>query len=219
MYTLYGGKYTRTMMLQMMMAEAGIEYKLIEIDMLKQQHRSPEYLAINPAGYIPAMITETGEVLHETHAIALYLVDRHGLEDFGPQVGEELRGSFLTGLFFMADDIEPILKMVFYPGEFVLEPGDSARMRQKSLQLLLERLQLIENRLQQNGPWYLGERFSFIDIVIAFWTATVEHYQAHDSLPAILQHKQRVAARPSLRPLFDEWESSVKEFRNLSSGE
>ena len=68
MYILYGGRFTRTLIVEMVMAEGDIAYELREIDIFKQQHRSPEFLAINPAGWVPAMITPEGETLHETPA-------------------------------------------------------------------------------------------------------------------------------------------------------
>ena len=57
MYVVYGGQYTRTGLVLMVLDEGGIPYELRELDMLNGEHRSPEFLAINPAGYVPAMCT------------------------------------------------------------------------------------------------------------------------------------------------------------------
>ena len=100
MYTLYGGKYTRALMVEMLMVEAGIPYDLVEIDIVNNAHRSAEFLALNPAGFIPALEIQKGSVIHETHAINLFLIDCHGLEQLGPQVADPLRGAFFKWAIF-----------------------------------------------------------------------------------------------------------------------
>ena len=47
-YILYGGRFTRALMVEMVMAEGDINYELREIDIVQKQHQSPEFLAINP---------------------------------------------------------------------------------------------------------------------------------------------------------------------------
>ena len=69
MYILYGGRFTRSLMVEMVLAEGNIDYQLREIDILKNEHRSTEFLKINPSGWVPALITAEGIALYETHAI------------------------------------------------------------------------------------------------------------------------------------------------------
>ena len=92
MYIVYGGRFTRTISVQMVLEEGDLRYELRELDILRGEHRSPEFLSINPAGYVPALITPEGQTLHETAAIVLYLADRHGLRDLAPGIDEAERG-------------------------------------------------------------------------------------------------------------------------------
>ena len=48
------------------MLEGEIDYQLREVDIVQQEHRSVEFLSINPAGHVPAMITPEGVTLYET---------------------------------------------------------------------------------------------------------------------------------------------------------
>ena len=57
MYILYGSEFTRALLVQWMLEEGGIEYELRKVDIFKDEHRTPEFLAINPAGYVPVLIT------------------------------------------------------------------------------------------------------------------------------------------------------------------
>ena len=50
MYILYGGDFTRAPLVQWVLEEGKIDYELRKIDILNGEHRSAEFLAINPAG-------------------------------------------------------------------------------------------------------------------------------------------------------------------------
>ena len=217
MYTLYGGKFTRAMIVQMVMAEGGIEYELREIDILRQQEQSPEYLAINPAGFVPAMAKADGEVLFETHAINLYLIDTHRLTQLAPMVDEPERGAFLSGLFFVCDDFEPILKRYFYPQRFVLRDEDAPEMRRQSLALAIERLAIIDRRMQQAGPYFLGERYSLVDLAVSYWAQDLMIDNDLDALPAIGHCLSLVRKRPAIAGLFERMVAQYDEYARLEA--
>ena len=118
-YLLYGGRFPRALIVEMVMAEGDINYELREIDIVQKQHQSPEFLAINPSGWVPALITPEGQTLYETHAINLYLAEKHQLAQIAPGISESERGLFLSGLFSICDDLEPVMKRYFYPHRYV----------------------------------------------------------------------------------------------------
>ncbi len=217
MYILYGGKYTRAMMVQMVMAEGEIDYELREIDILSRQEQSPQYREINPAGYVPAMAIPDGEVLFETHAINLYLVDTHRLTQLAPMVDEPGRGAFLSGLFFICDDFEPILKRYFYPHRFVLRDEDAPEMRRQSLALAIERLGVIDQRMRQQGPYYLGERYSLVDLAVSYWARDLMYDNELDSLPAIRHCLSLVRQRPAIAELFELMGIQYDEYAQLEA--
>ncbi|HSG29581.1 MAG TPA: glutathione S-transferase N-terminal domain-containing protein, partial [Candidatus Krumholzibacterium sp.] len=129
LYVLYGGPFTRACIVEMVMAEGDIAYELRVVDIVAEEHRSPDYLAVDPAGRVPVLITPEGSVLYETPAINLYLTERHGLRNLAPSPKEPERGVFLSGLFYLTDELEPILKRYFYPHRYALRPEDSPGMR------------------------------------------------------------------------------------------
>jgi glutathione S-transferase len=203
-YVLYGGRFTRALIVEMVLLEGAIPYELRAVDILREEHRSPEFLAVNPAGSVPALITPEGEVLHETPAINLYLAERHGLTRIAPRADEPMRGAFLNGLFYLADEFEPAMKRFYYPQRYVIRAEDAPLMKAQSLAAALQRLELIEGRLGEGGPYYLGDRFSLVDLTLAFWTANAAVAGALDPYPAIRRLTALTARRPRLRPKFDE---------------
>jgi glutathione S-transferase len=59
------------------LAEKGLPYESIPIDMGRQEHHSPGYLAMNPNGVVPALRLDNGESLYESSTICEYLDDLH----------------------------------------------------------------------------------------------------------------------------------------------
>src|SRR6185295_11144155 len=96
------------------------------IDIINGEHRSPQFLAINPAGLVPVLITPEGEALHEVAALMLYLADRHGLVDLAPQLTDPDRGLFLSSVFHVAADIQSDMKRFHFPHRYSLHPEDNA---------------------------------------------------------------------------------------------
>ncbi|ELR97374.1 glutathione S-transferase family protein [Gloeocapsa sp. PCC 73106] len=60
-----------------------LEYQWVKVDLMKGEHKSPEYLAINPLGQVPTLID--GEIkLGDAQAILVYLARQYGGEEWLP---------------------------------------------------------------------------------------------------------------------------------------
>ena len=188
-YVVYGGRYTRTGLVLMVLDHAGLPYTRIDIDTVAGEHQAATYLAVNPAGYVPALRTPNGEVLHEAPAIMLFLCEKHGLCDLAPRPDEPQRGAFLTGVFYCANDIQPELKRLYFPQRYAPSADTTTAVQAMAFAALRNRFGVIEQRLRGSGPYYLGERFSLVDYTIAFWATTCHPlermYDGHAKLEAL----------------------------------
>ena len=221
MYILYGGRFTRALIVEMVMAEGDIPCEVRTVNIVAQEHRRPEYLTINPSGWVPALVTPEGETLYETPAINLYLAERHRLTHLAPAVGDPDRGLFLSGFFSVAGDLEPIMKRYFYPHRYVVRGEDTAAMRERALAETLERLRVTEGRLSGKGPYHLGERFSLVDLTLCHWTVPLDGMGALASCPALRHCLGLVTARPKLRPHFERqkaWNDEYAEMQARGAG-
>ena len=135
MYKLYGAKYARSLMCEMVMIDGEIPYELTEIDMLANELRTLAFLAVNPAGQIPVLITPEGDTLVQTAAINLYVSDKHKLHDYAPALDEAERGIFVSGLFYLVGELEPIVKRFLYPHRYALQPEDSKAVYAQALEI------------------------------------------------------------------------------------
>ena len=202
MYTLYGGGFTRTAMTEMVMAEGEIPYELREINIDEIEHRSPEFLAINPAGWVPALVTPDGVTIHEMTAINLYLIEQHDLTHLAPQPTDPHRGRFLSGCLYIADEIEPALKRYFYPHRYVFRDEDTPKMRAKSFSDVLERFLVLDEQLHKHGPYYLGDRFSLVDLMAAYWVQSSLQPEKFKTLQNLQRCIDLVTARPAIKEKF-----------------
>ncbi|HBK93210.1 MAG TPA: glutathione S-transferase family protein [Parvularcula sp.] len=56
----------------------GLPYEWVETGVLKGETRTSEFLALNPAGQVPLLVTPKGKALAQSNAIILYLAEKHG---------------------------------------------------------------------------------------------------------------------------------------------
>ncbi len=200
MYRLYFCAGTAAFGPQAVLEEAGLPHELVILDTAAGAQRRPDYLAINPLGNVPALITPEGEVLYETAAVMLYLADRHGLEDLAPPVGHALRGLFYRSLFYLSNTLQTDYKRDYYPERFSTDAADAPRIKTKARETLAESWRLVEAQLAAAGPYHLGERFSLADIylvMLATWSEPIEELLS--ACPAVARCFELVAARPAVR--------------------
>lgn len=214
-YTLYGGTYSRSLLTEMVLVECGLDYTLEQVDIMKRENRSPEFLKVNPAGWVPALITPEGEMLHETPAINLYLAERHGAEHLAPAPGDPLRGRFLSALFYVTGEIEPAMKRYFFPHRYGAGKEDADVIKARAREHAMARLEVVNGLLSEAGPYHLGGRFSLADLTLAYWTAHLGDADTLGNLAAVNRCTDLVYERPKVRALLEkreEWYRVVPGF-------
>lgn len=123
----------------------------------------------------------------------------------------------MSGLFYLTDELEPVLKRYFYPHRYVPRSEDTPTMKEQSLGIALERLSVIDRRLHDGGPYYLGERFSLVDLTMTYWAAYIESADVLEPYPALRQCMKLVRDRPRLRAKFDELEARRDKYAQMQA--
>ena len=77
MNVLYYAPGSASLLVHWLLIELGIEHELRQLDFDKREQKSPQYLAINPQGRVPALRTDEGDVLTQSPAIIEYLEERY----------------------------------------------------------------------------------------------------------------------------------------------
>ena len=81
--TLYYAPGTCAQAVRIALEEAQAPHALVRVDFASQQQRTPEYLAVNPKGRVPALVTEQG-TLTETPALLVYVAQRFPAAQLAP---------------------------------------------------------------------------------------------------------------------------------------
>lgn len=179
------------------MEEAGMAYQPVRIDFASTQQRSPDYLAINPKGRVPALVTDRG-VLTETPALLAFVaqsVPQAGLAPiYDPFAFAEVQAfnSYLCSTVHIAHAHGR------RGYRWADDPAAIEAMKRKVPQSVGECFQLIETDMLR-GPWVMGERYTICDsylFTIAQWLEADSVDPA--SLPRVSDHRRRVAARPAV---------------------
>jgi len=199
LYKLYWARNTAAFAPEAILAAAELPYERIPIDLAQGENQAPAYLAVNPAGYLPALITPEGEAIHEAAAIVLYLCDRHRL-DLAPAADAPERGFFYRALFYMTNTLQEAYKLYYYPTRFAGAEADLDATRTRALALLQTRWAVVEDLLKPaGGPFFFGERFSALDIyLVMLVTWHPDRAALLAALPAVKRCFEAAAKVPAL---------------------
>jgi len=110
MIDLYAAGTSNGMRARIALEECGLPYKLIPIDLAKGEHKTPQFLAMNPNGQIPVIVDHDGPggkplTLSQSTAILLYCAEKSG--KFLPK-DPAARAAMLPALMNASTDVTPV---------------------------------------------------------------------------------------------------------------
>jgi glutathione S-transferase len=143
----------------------------------------------HPHGKVPA-ISDDGEIVFESPAIALYLTDRFPRNRLGPLAGERGRGAYLSWLAYYTGVLEPAFMSRFMNVEV---PRGTAGWVPVE-----EAMAAVSARLGQ-GPYLLGERFSAADVLYGTTFAMFAQTPLMAKSEVITDYVGRITRRPAFQ--------------------
>ncbi|MGI2259835.1 glutathione S-transferase family protein [Shewanella sp. GXUN23E] len=178
--------------LKLVCALLGIEHEWVNINALKGEHKTPEYLAINPNGKIPAMQLDDGRCLSESNAMLNFLAHDSPLL---PTDAFEL-AKVAQWQSFEQYSHEPYIAVARFI-QFYLGLPDERRAEYEAKHAPgYHALDVMEQQLKRT-PYLCGEYFTTADISLYAYTH-VAHEGGFDltAYPAIQAWLERVRALP-----------------------
>lgn len=189
--TFYHNPMSRGRIVHWMLEEAGAPYDTKILDFEKREHKSPEYLAINPMGKVPAIV-HRGVVVTEGAAICAYLADAFPDAGLAPAPNDPARGTYYRWLVFGAGCVEPAVIDKVFARAPVERPSAIG------YGTYADTLNALEHALRP-GPYILGDRFSAADVYVGAQIAWGMQQNAIERRPAFEQYAARIAERPAYR--------------------
>ena len=182
----YTNPQSRGRTARFMLEELGVPYETVILD-YEGAMKTPEYLAINPMGKVPA-IRHGDQVVTETAAICAYLADAFPEAGLAPPPGR--RGAYYRWLFFGAGPVEAAIMDKYRK----LEPSEE---EQRMVGYgTFERAIAAMDAAVSASPWLAGDDFSAADVYAGSQIDWPMQFGMLEPTPALTDYITRLRARP-----------------------
>jgi glutathione S-transferase len=198
MLKLYFAPGTCALASHIALAEAGADYTVERINFRANQQNSPEYLAINPKGRVPALATERG-ILTETPAILAFIAQRFPKAALAPVDDAFAFAQVQAFNSYLCSTVHVAHAHRVRGSRWASEETSFADMKRKVPETMGACFTLIESKMLR-GPWVMGEQYTICDpylYTIATWLKGDEVDIAR--FPKARDHFAAMNERPSVR--------------------
>src|SRR5262245_24413328 len=178
--------------------EAGADYETVRIDFKAGEQRQPAYLAINPKGRVPALVTGNG-ILTETPAILAFIAQSFPQAKLAPVADPFAFGQIQAFNSYLCSTVHVAHAHRLRGYRWADDAEALASMKKKVPETMSACFGLIENEMLR-GPWVMGESYTIADpylFTLAGWLESDGVDIAR--FPKVRDHSARMAERPSVR--------------------
>lgn len=242
----HGWRSSASRRVRLCLAEKSLDYESRIVDMVKGEQHSPEYLAINPNGVVPALLHDD-RVLYESSVIAEYLDETFPAAPIMPR--DPYQRAVVRNFVRWIDE-HCLPKLIVFNWSISMQPvatgWTEAELEQRLARIptserreawtrvarkpysdeekaqamrgLLELIERIETLLAHSGDWLLADGFSLADIAAAPFVMRIQELNptALDSSRAAAWWT-RFQARPCFRQArIEPYEDSLRSERSAS---
>lgn len=183
--------------------EAGADYELAPMSTKAGDQRKPEYLAINPKGRVPALVTDRG-VLTETPAILAFVAQSFPQARLAPVDDPFAFAKAQAFNSYLCSTVHVAHAHRHRGYRWADDPAALAEMTRKVPETVSAGFQLIEDEMLA-GPYVLGEAYSICDgylFTLAGWLE--DDGIDPGKFPRVLEHRERIRARLAVRKVLAE---------------
>ncbi len=203
---LYSAQTPNGVKISIMLEEIGLPYEAHYVDIAQNESWTPEFLALNPNGKIPAIIDPNGPTgeplaLFESGAILVYLGEKTRML---LPADPARRYETLQWVFFQMAAIGPIFGQVGFfhkfAGREIADKRPLERYRVEARRLI----GVIDTRLE-GRKWIMGADYTIADISMLGWVRNlIGFYEARDlvgfdDFPRVGEWLERGLARPAVQ--------------------
>ena len=199
MIELYAAGTSNGMRARLALEECGLPYTFHPIDLAKGEHKTPQFLAMNPFAQIPVMTDSEGPggkpvTLHQSSAILMYAAEKSG--KFLPK-DPAARPPFLEAYMSASTDITPQFGAVFTALR-------AKEVHAPTAELLKQRLKLhfkVWDDLLGKRKYAAGSEFTIADLSLyaGYWRTKGALGEAVAGLPNLERWGNEIGARPGVQ--------------------
>lgn len=183
--------------------EAGARYESVRLNFANAEQTKPDYLAVNPKGRVPALVTDRG-ILTETPAILAFIAQTHPQAKLAP-LGDPFEFARLQAFnSYLCSTVHVAHAHQRRGKRWANLDASIADMQSKVQENMTACFELIEREMFA-GPWVMGSDYSVAD----GYLYTIELWLEGDKVdiarfPKVHDHFQRMSARPAVQKVLAE---------------
>jgi glutathione S-transferase len=195
---LFYAPHTCSLASHIALEDAAAEYATVRINFADDEQRKPAYLAINPKGRVPALVTDRG-ILTETPAMLAFIAQSFPQARLAPLddpfgfAEVQAFNSYLCATLHVAHAHR------MRGNRWADDPAAITAMQRKVPASVSACYDLIEVNMLR-GPWVMGETYTICDPYLFTMAQWLEQDGVDPSrIPKVTSHRRRMAERPAVR--------------------
>jgi glutathione S-transferase len=198
MLKLFYAAHTCALASHIALEEAGAKYATVRVDFRASEQKKPQYLAVNPKGRVPALVTEEG-ILTETPAILAFIAQSFPKANLAP-LGDPFAFAKAQAFnSYLCSTVHVAHAHRMRGHRWVDDPVAIKEMQRKVPQTVGECFDLIEREMFA-GPWVMGSAYTICDPYLF----TLAQWMEADGVdrtrfPKVQDHFKRMSERPTVK--------------------
>src|SRR5437660_1235129 len=192
MLKLYFAPGTCALASHITLAEAGADYATERVDFKTNQQNSPEYLAINPKGRVPTLVTDRG-ILTETPAMLAFIAQSFPLTKLAPIEDAYAFAQVQSFNSYLCSSVHVAHAHKMRGARWATDEASFADMKRMIPKTVGASFALIERDMLK-GPWVMGDTYTICDPYLFTLAGWLEGDSVDIStLPKVADHRKRIA--------------------------
>ena len=179
--------------------ETGVPFELSKVPVADKSNKRPDYLAVNPRGFIPALAVDDW-IMTENAAIMIYLAQRYPQARLLPKEPEPLAKA-LEWLLWQSSTAHPAFAHLWRPERFVDAPDEQEIVKRAAVSRVQAVGREIETWLSRNSH-AAGLTLSAADgmfLVLYRWMWRAGEIVNDETYPAWTSYVLRLRERPAIQ--------------------
>jgi glutathione S-transferase len=198
MIKLFYAPHTCSLASHIALEDAGAEYSSERISFAANEQRKPEYLAINPKGRMPALVTDKG-ILTETPAILVFIAQSLPQARLAPLDEPFAFAEVQAFNSYLCSSLHVAHAHRMRGNRWADDPAAIEAMQRKVPQSVSSCYELIEHKMLK-GPWVMGATYTICDPYLFTMAQWLEDDGVDPSrFPKVIDHRNRMSERPEVR--------------------
>lgn len=180
------------------LAEAGAPYEAVRVNFAAGEQRSPQYLAVNPKGRVPALVTPHG-ILTETPAILVYVAQTFPAARLAPLDDHWALAQAQSFNSYLCSTVHVHHAHRTRGSRWADDEASQEGMKRKVAQNMTDAFTLIERDMLK-GPWVTGADYSMCDPYLFTLSSWLEGDAVDIArFPKVNDHHKRMLQRPAVQ--------------------